>query len=133
YQLGISVGVACVVTNFAQFGSKLPAFYININTFADYAPFLSGILTAAVLAGIVLVAGGWMRDLAVALLVSIVFMLGLWTINKSPSPGIDVFVFQQDAAGALAHGINPYTITFPDIYAGHAPWYTPDMIKDGRL
>jgi hypothetical protein len=133
YQILLAAGIASALANFAQFGSKLAAFYIDVNRFEDYAPFLSGILAAAVLAGIVLAAGGWMRDLALVLLLVVMFALGLWTINKSPAPGIDVFVFQRDSAGALAHGVNPYTITFPDIYGGRAPWYTPEMLKQGRL
>jgi uncharacterized membrane protein len=53
-------------------------------------------------------------------------------LRYSPSPVIDVFVFQRDASVALGAGQGPYGMTFPDIY-GHSPFYGPGMSVGGRL
>jgi hypothetical protein len=61
------------------------------------------------------------RRLRVACLLTILalhLLLGAWMIRSSPSPHIDVFVFQQEGPRALLNGVNPYTITFSDIYHG---------------
>jgi hypothetical protein len=57
--------------------------------------------------------------------------LGWWTILSSPSPHIDVFVFQQNASSALLHGTNPYQMRFPDIYGPGSPFYGPGL-SDGH-
>jgi hypothetical protein len=36
----------------------------------------------------------------------------------SPEPGIDVFIFETQAARSLLFGLNPYDITFTNIYGG---------------
>src|SRR5262249_33909033 len=58
--------------------------------------------------------------------------LGWWVLRESPSPWIDVFVFQRDSAAALTHGTNPYSITFPNIY-GNGAYYGPGMVANGRV
>jgi len=57
--------------------------------------------------------------------------LGWWTIQSSPSPHFDVFVFQQNASSALLHGTNPYQMRFPDIYGPGSPFYGPGL-SDGH-
>jgi hypothetical protein len=59
--------------------------------------------------------------------------LGAWIIRRAPHPVIDVFDFQRDSSTALAHGINPYSITFKDPYGGRSPWYGPGLSVNGRL
>jgi hypothetical protein len=58
---------------------------------------------------------------------------GIWKIRSAPSPHFDVFVFHRDAAQALAHGINPYTITFPNIYDRDTYVYGPGVVQGDRL
>jgi len=71
--------------------------------------------------------------------------LGAWSLGHTSvrgsdvHPHIDVFVFQQQAARALLHGRNPYSIDdFPDIYADpatgkpHQEVYGPGM-SDGHV
>ncbi len=60
------------------------------------------------------------------------FLLGVWIIRNSPSPAIDVFVFQQESSAALLRGENPYKLTFANIY-GDLPLYPPDLVRGGRL
>jgi hypothetical protein len=58
-------------------------------------------------------------------------LLATSVIRAAPSPNIDVFMFQRDAAQAFAKGINPYSITFPDIIG--TTWYGEGISVDGRL
>lgn len=65
-------------------------------------------------------------------LVAVHAWLGAWVIQHSPSPPIDVHLFQRDAVEALLQGRNPYAMTFPDIY-GHSGYYGPGLSVDGQL
>jgi hypothetical protein len=50
------------------------------------------------------------------------------------SPHIDVYVFQQIAAGGLLHGENPYAPRYPNLYAPDTPFYGPGVVDaDGHL
>ena len=80
-----------------------------------------------------LLAGPRFRHLCVAVVLGVHAGLAVWLIRVSPSPPIDVFVFQRDSAQALLGGVNPYSITFPDIYGGRSPYYGPGISVDGRL
>lgn len=53
------------------------------------------------------------------------FLLTPWA---TPTPMIDVFYFQLQAAQQLLAGVNPYTIEFVDVYGGHGsyPGGVPD-------
>ncbi|MBI4925953.1 MAG: EpsG family protein, partial [Bdellovibrio sp.] len=59
----------------------------------------------------------------VNILFSIVFLCALCLVPFiSPHPMIDVFVVQQEASKALLHALNPYSISYTNIY-GNTPWY----------
>lgn len=60
------------------------------------------------------------------------FCLGLWILHHNHWPKIDVFAIQRDAANALLHGINPYTITFSGIHPGASIWYAKGLVINGR-
>ncbi|HEX4794367.1 MAG TPA: hypothetical protein VH370_11275 [Humisphaera sp.] len=67
-------------------------------------------------------------------------LLSIWMIRSSPTPHIDVWVFQQQGADGLLRGINPYVadqIKYPDIYHSTQPGrqevYGPGMSKDDQL
>jgi uncharacterized membrane protein len=70
--------------------------------------------------------------LQIAALVSIHFALGAWIVRAVPLPPIDVYLFHRDAIAALADGIDPYGLTFPNIY-GHSWYYAPGLSVEGRL
>ena len=57
-------------------------------------------------------------------------LAGINTIRQTPAPPIDVFLFQQAAAQALANGMNPYEAIIPDIYGPGNPGYNP-MVENG--
>jgi hypothetical protein len=61
------------------------------------------------------------------------FLLGLWVLRCVPPPPVDICVFQQDACRALLHGINPYSIDFPNLYANPSKMYDASLVANGRL
>ena len=58
--------------------------------------------------------------------------MGAWIIRRSPYPPIDVHTFHRYAIYALRDGIDPYAITFPDIYRSGG-YYGPGLSVAGRL
>ncbi len=58
---------------------------------------------------------------------------GVLTIQMASNPTIDVWVVEMEAARALLRGVNPFTITFPDLYNGTSPYYPPGVSVGGRL
>jgi hypothetical protein len=96
-------------------------------------PFRLGIvLAAAVTWAGVCAAGGW-RTLALACLLLVHALLGVWVLRAAPDPGIDVCLFQREAAAALLRGDNPYAVTFADPYRDSSGLYGPGVSQDGRL
>lgn len=97
-------------------------------------PFQMGVTTAA--GGLALLQFGRKMRFSVAgfvlMLVSFA-AIGIWKIRSAPEPFIDVFIFHRDAAIALSQGINPYTITFPNIYSADTYVYGQGVVENGRL
>ncbi len=50
------------------------------------------------------------------LLLAVFAAMGMLVVRASPSPPIDVFLFRQAAAEALAGGRDPYTVSVPNLY-----------------
>jgi len=92
-------------------------------------------LAALVVIGALVVPGALRRrkQVLVGALVAVHFVLGAWMIRRVPDPGIDVHVFHRDAIAALLGGIDPYGITFRNIYPASAGFYGPNLSVDGRL
>lgn len=92
-------------------------------------------LIIAVVATAVAVAGParW-RAVAVVAMLAAHAALGAWVLHTAPRPGVDVYVFQDQACAALLRGENPYAMTFPDPYAGAGDrFYAPGAASGGRL
>ena len=129
-QLVLAVGLA---VQFALLWSRDPAATITVGTTDELAVFKSGVALAGALVAVGVSATRVAR-FAVPLLLLAHLALGVWVIQATPSPGVDVFVFQRDACAALLNGHNAYAITFPDIYGGKLPVYGPGVVgADGRL
>lgn len=75
---------------------------------------------------------GWRKAMLALVLVAAHAALGVWVLRHSPDPAIDVHLFHRYAIDALRSGVNPYAITFPDIYK-NADFYGPGLSVDGRL
>ncbi|MGN6726098.1 MAG: hypothetical protein ACTHLZ_09280 [Tepidisphaeraceae bacterium] len=52
-----------------------------------------------------------------------------WTIQRTPSPPIDAWVFAQRSCAALLQHLNPYAIHMPNIYGPGTPFYRPEEIS----
>lgn len=69
-------------------------------------------------------------------LLAVFAVMGIAIIRASPSPHIDVWVFQQLGADALWKGLNPYSISYPDLYArtgSTLQTYGSQIVQDGRV
>jgi len=51
----------------------------------------------------------------------------------APDPGVDVCLFQRNAADTLLRGENPYSITFKDPYRDSSGFYGAGISANGRL
>ncbi|HET8627489.1 MAG TPA: hypothetical protein VFL91_08720 [Thermomicrobiales bacterium] len=120
----------------AQFGllfSNLPTNAVPPGGTGIFAPWNAGLAVALVLAGAALVAPRPWSDWALPALLVAYAWCGWWILAHLPLPGIDVYVFQRDAAAALFHGQNPYTLTFPNMYGAHSGYYAPQVEVGDRL
>ncbi|MDY7230472.1 hypothetical protein [Hyalangium rubrum] len=109
-----------------------PGMYLNLNGPWPYAPFYWGLAAEALVVGAMLAGSERLRRVLVLVLLGLHLFLGAWMLRISPSPYIDVFIFESQAVEALLKGTNPYAITFPNIY-GHGLFYGEGLTRDGRL
>ncbi len=118
-----------------QFGELLtdpPGMYLLVEGPQAYVTYYKGLIAAAVVAGSLVPNGTWFRNSRILALLAIHFALGLWLIHASPSPVIDVFLFQRDGINELFAGGNPYAMTYLDIY-GKSTVYGEGLSVNGRL
>ena len=60
--------------------------------------------------------------------------MGIAVLHASPAPEIDVWYARSEAAQALLHGLNPYSISYPDLYPSESlALYGPDFVHGGRV
>jgi hypothetical protein len=127
------VAVAGLAANIGQLYTKPPILVAGLppDSQADFNLRLA-LLTGAAFAAIGAALRPRWRRFAIAPLAAAHFALGVWTIEESPRPKIDVHVFQRSSIAALRGGTNPYELTFPNIY-GDASYYGPGLSVDGSL
>lgn len=72
------------------------------------------------------------RPLSLSLMIIMLFafcIAGETAFNvHSKFPGIDVFMFQSDAAWAITHKLNPYSFKYPSVYPPGTPFYGPGVV-----
>jgi hypothetical protein len=124
------VAIAGLLANLGQLYAKPPILVVAL-TPDSLAAFTWRLTVLSGAAAVVVAARRW-TGLRIGALIAAHFTLGVWTIHQSPDPTIDVHVFQRDAIAALSHGVNPYGLTFPNIY-NNASFYGPGLSVDGRL
>lgn len=122
----------------AQLLTTPPEWYLQFRepaSFAAFSGWLAFVLAgAAVLVGAGLSPQPWLGRARVPLLLVPHFLLGLWLIRHALWGHTDVQYFQGDGSAALLRGVNPYTITFPDILSGWGlPYYGPGLSDGERL
>jgi hypothetical protein len=68
------------------------------------------------------------------LLLACFVAMGIAVLHASQRPWVDVWVYQQGGAEALRHGLNPYSVTYPNIYGNLTPkWLTSEVFVNGRI
>ncbi|HEY8207620.1 MAG TPA: hypothetical protein VIG99_09075 [Myxococcaceae bacterium] len=90
------------------------------------------VAAAAVLAGTQLSEKPWLGRAGMVLLLGVHFALGLWVVNASPAPSIDVYVWHRAAFQAVSQGTSPWGISIPNIY-GHVAFYSPEVATPARV
>jgi len=129
----LAVAGVGIAAQMIQLLYERPGMYVRLSTAGDFLPFVAGIIIASLLAGAGFANRSWFGPLRIPMLLVVHFLLGVWMIRKTPNPYIDVYFFQRDGLQALLHGINPYSITYPDIYGNVFPFYGPGVSVNGRL
>ena len=126
------LGLAALAFHVGYLYTWLPAIYLRLG--ADgLTPFRSGVAVLAIVcASTAWSRGRWAKPLQIVALVVAHAALGAWIIHRSPNPPIDVHLFHRYAIAALRSGVDPYAITFPDIYQGRV-YYGSGLSVDGRL
>ncbi|HEY0707085.1 MAG TPA: hypothetical protein VGG33_09815 [Polyangia bacterium] len=120
-----------------------PAIHLVPPGFWARVPFLLGLLLAAAVVMLPWLAARAPGELGrlfknasrwrLPALLVVFLWLGAWVIRHSPDPGIDVFIFQRQSVAALLGGLNPYAMTFPNIYGPEYVYYGANMVRDGQL
>jgi hypothetical protein len=120
--------------NFYYLLTTSPGIYLRPNAqWGGFAWYLAAVGLSAFIAGAGLSKEPWLGPWRMPILLALHFFLGVWLIHTSPNPWIDVHVFQRDGVKELLRGIDPYTISYPDIYGASSPFYGPGMSINGRL
>ncbi len=122
--LVIGVGLAL---QFSQLLTSPPGYYVR--PIPGFREFFAVLAAAAFVTGGALArrpALGAYQGPAMVLLFA---LAGWWMIRASYPPQIDVFIFQQESSRALAHGQNPYALTFPNIYR-NMQFYGPGIADE---
>jgi hypothetical protein len=123
---------AVMLANVAQLATARPGTFVHFEPSAQIF-FRAGIaLLAAVAASAAWGAPRNGKLAQVSVLVAAHFAMGWLVIHVTPHPAIDVDVFHRDAIEALRSGLNPYRMTFPNIYSD-AGFYGQGLSVDGRL
>ncbi|CAN5666341.1 hypothetical protein BH09PLA1_BH09PLA1_28990 [soil metagenome] len=128
--LTVPILFVCVFVQLGLLLTDFPGSHHEQHTWRDYRLFLALIVGCI---AVVVLAIRWPRVAFVALL-SIYVFAGVWLLRETPSPYMDVFIFQRDACAAVMTGTNPYTITYPDLYGGEGSFvYGAGLVRDGRV
>jgi hypothetical protein len=130
WTLGVLICGVCI--QFALLLSTNPLATLPASSGAALTPFHVGIIAGSVFTAIA-IRGGTLARTVLALMLLTHLLLGLWALRVVPQPGVDVCVFQREAAGALLHGHNPYGMTFANLYADPQRVYGADAYSNGRL
>lgn len=101
------------------------------NVSGSLIPFFVGIVVMGVAFIAGQVSGDRQQRLAPFIACGVFLLLGVWLFHASPSPDIDVFVFQTQSAQALVHAQNPYALRFADIYFGRPQYDALALYGEG--
>lgn len=109
-----------------------PALYVQAHSPTAQNVYMYALSAAAIFTGASFSPPTFLRRSLIFCLLGTYVVLGIWLIQGSPQPRVDVVTLHQEALTALLHGNNPFAITFPDIYPGLGH-YPEGLVKDGRV
>ena len=100
---------------------------------ANIGLFRTGVIAEAIVigigaAGVRLAARAWFPAL-----LAVHLALGVWMLQASPDPHIDVVSVHREAFDALSRGQSPYAISFRNIYGANSGFYNPDLVAGDRV
>jgi hypothetical protein len=128
---GPAVMAAGVLIQLAVLFRAKPGMYLE--EFAHLELFKLGVVLEAALVGAGVMGG---RRLARSWFPAILVLnlaLGVWMLNASPDPHIDVLEVHDAALRALGRGRNPYQITFRNIYGPNSGLYNPEAVSGEQV
>ena len=68
------------------------------------------------------------------LVLAINLLLGVWMLQSTPNPHIDVYAVHNEALDAVLQGKDPYRVSFPNIYGTDSKYfYNPDVVMGNRI
>jgi len=114
--------------------------FVNPTFYGDVRAFAGGFRWLA-LAGLVLLSAYLCRHLRASLvrarfllLLGCFAVMGVAVLRASPRPWVDVWVIQQGGAEALRHGLNPFSVSYPNIYGAlTSKMLAPELFLNGRI
>jgi hypothetical protein len=68
----------------------------------------------------------------VGAMLAVFWIVASVSVRLTPSPAIDVFMFQQTGAASLLDGKNPYEDRYPNLYEGHPEFYGPGVVDANK-
>ena len=125
------VGLAALAIHLTYLFTSSPALYVQLDA-EGLRRFHAGLAVLAVAGASAAWPSPRWTKLQIVVLIVAHAALGAWIIRRSPYPPIDVHTFHRYAIYALRDGVDPYAITFPDIYRSGA-YYGPGLSVAGRL
>lgn len=125
------VGLAALAIHLMYLFTSPPALYVQFDA-EGLRRFHAGLAVLAIAGASAAWPSPRWAKLQILVLIAAHAALGAWIIQRSPYPPIDVHTFHRYAIYALRDGIDPYAITFPDIYRSGA-YYGPGLSVAGRL
>ena len=118
---------AAVVLQFVMLVDKVPGEYLrkDLVEHPSLAPvFPVACVMMAMLAVTLVIGRPLLGRVTFPLVVALSGIAAAWMLWASPSPDIDVVDFARESARALAHGLNPYDLHFPNRY-GDTKFFGP--------
>lgn len=128
-----ALAVAAVLGQLAVILRAPIGMYFALPLPGQHPGFVPGLAIAAGAALAAFTEARWLRRLAIACVLGVSLLLGGLTYRGSPDPAIDVVTVHREAYATLARGKSPFSMTFPDLYAGQQSFYPPGMVKDGHV
>jgi hypothetical protein len=131
-QLSTGILTLGILWNVEQHLFATPGF--NIIEHTSLVPFYTGLVAIAALVLLGVSGAGFARRWWFPAVLGLGLLLGVWMFHASPNPYIDVVVVHNEAMNAFLTGLDPYRISFPNIYGDDwRHFYNPAVVFGDRI